>query len=252
MIFFPRDPAERAWCEEQLVRAVCRRGSTPAGLARRAGRSRKHRHRRSRSRASDPADLHRPWRGHTARLFEWKLYVIRNRTDRVIIDSQLAQKKYLLRAESVVQDDHLQRTAAGRPGESFLPRSGRRAIRFGAGAGSSALQHEHVSDVGSRSSVPLPVPQRRDQYATRQHQLDARPREHAEEREVSAPTSRRSVPDLHAGGERLGDLRQRARTVGAHRPVAARGDVDADSRALGRTTRACPTTRRPTTSTRPA
>lgn len=42
----------------------------------------------------------------------------------------------------------------------------------------STLQHQHVPHLGSGSSVPLFGPQRRNQHASRQHQLDARPRKH--------------------------------------------------------------------------
>ena len=41
-------------------------------------------------------------------------------------------------------------------------------------------------------------------------------------------------PGVHPGCERLGHLRQRARAAGAHRPLAARGDVDAGARALAK------------------
>ena len=39
---------------------------------------------------------------------------------------------------------------------------------------------------------------------------------------------------LHAGGQRLRHVRQRAGTAGADRPLAAAGHVDADPRAVGR------------------
>ena len=56
------------------------------------------------------------------------------------------------------------------------------ASRVVSGARASAVQHQHVSLVAARASVPLCRAQRRDQHAARQHQLDAGPRRPAAER----------------------------------------------------------------------
>ena len=77
-------------------------------------------------------------------------------------------------------------------------------------------------------------PQRRDQHAARQRQLDARPREHVRLATCSATTSRRSCPIIDETRQRLGHVRQRAGDARPGRPVAAaRGDDD-DPRAVGR------------------
>ena len=77
------------------------------------------------------------------------------------------------------------------------------------------------------------VPQRRDQHAARQRQLDARPREPVRVEAVR----RRPEEDPARGrqrGQRLGDVRQRARAAGAGRPLAAARDDDDDPGAVGR------------------
>ena len=51
-----------------------------------------------------------------------------------------------------------------------------------AGAGPFPFQHQHLSQLGPRPSLPLHRPQRRDQHPARQHQLDARPPGHVPER----------------------------------------------------------------------
>ena len=65
----------------------------------------------------------------------------------------------------------------------------RHALR--AGARAPALQHQHVSVVAARAPVPVHRPQRRDQHAARQHQLDARARGAARSRRSFGEDSRR-------------------------------------------------------------
>ena len=47
-------------------------------------------------------------------------------------------------------------------------------FRVGDGAGPLKVQHQHISQLGARSSLPLCRAQRRNQHAPRQHQLDVR------------------------------------------------------------------------------
>ena len=77
-------------------------------------------------------------------------------------------------------------------GAALLPRPARPGRGVGPGAGPFALQHQHVPDLGPRPPLPLPGPQRRDQHAARQRQLDARPRKPVRAPTCSATTSRRS------------------------------------------------------------
>ncbi len=75
--------------------------------------------------------------------------------------------------------------------------------------------------------VPLPRPQRRDQHAARQHQLDARARRAMFASPLFGDDIKKILPIIEPNGSRLGDVRQRARAAGAHRPLAAaRGDDD--------------------------
>ena len=109
-------------------------------------------------------------------------------------------------------------SAAAAPSSS--PTS-RRALRVGPGPGALALLHQHLPELAAGPPLPLPRPQRRDQHAGRQPQLDAGPRGAARDRpDRGRPVAR--LPDLHAGGERLGQLRRGARAAAPRRPLAAR------------------------------
>ena len=58
------------------------------------------------------------------------------------------------------------------PGEGLLPGPVRPAARLGDGAGAPALLHQHVPVVEAGAPLPHGRPQRRDQHAARQRQLD--------------------------------------------------------------------------------
>ena len=73
----------------------------------------------------------------------------------------------------------------------LLPRPARRARRERARARPLALLDEHVPELGARAPVPDDRPQRRDQHAARQRQLDARARVAARLASSSATTCRR-------------------------------------------------------------
>ena len=90
-----------------------------------------------------------------------------------------------------------------------------------------ALLHQHVPELGARAPVPLHRPQRRDQHAARQRQLDARARVAARLRAVRRGGPREAAPDRPPRRLGLGDVRQRARAARAGGPLAAaRGDDD--------------------------
>ena len=89
-----------------------------------------------------------------------------------------------------------------------------------------ALVHQRFStntfpSLAARAPVPLPRPQRRDQHAARQPQLDARARGAAAVGRVRR-RAREDVPDPPRGRQRLGDARQRARAAGAWRAARCR------------------------------
>ena len=87
--------------------------------------------------------------------------------------------------------DRLQGHAHGAAAAGLLPRPAGRADEDRARARPLALLDEHVPELGARAPVPLHRPQRRDQHAARQRQLDARARVAARAPSCSAPTSRR-------------------------------------------------------------
>ena len=71
---------------------------------------------------------------------------------------------------------------------TLLPGPARRAHRQRARAGPLALLDQHLPELGARAPVPLHRPQRRDQHAARQRQLDARARVPAASASCSATT----------------------------------------------------------------
>ena len=90
-----------------------------------------------------------------------------------------------------------------------------------------ALLHQHVPELGARAPVPHNRPQRRDQHAARQRQLDAGARVAARLRAVRRGDLAKVLPDRPPRRLGLGDVRQRARAArAAGPPAAARGDDD--------------------------
>ncbi len=80
-------------------------------------------------------------------------------------------------AEPLVPHARLQGDAHARPARATTsrdlerPAADQRAVHV-----PLAVQHQHVPELGAGAPVPDDLPQRRDQHAARQHQLDARPR----------------------------------------------------------------------------
>ena len=125
----------------------------------------------------------------------------------------------------------LQGHADGAAAHRLLPGSAGRAHRLGARSRALPLLDEHLPELGARASVPDDRPQRRDQHAAGQRQLDERARVAAGVRAL-----RRRPREDPAGRSsrrlRLGDVRQRARAARARGPVAAARDDDDDPRGL--------------------
>ena len=101
--------------------------------------------------------------------FERKLYVIRRIAERAAGDELVVPS---LSSRTLVYKGML--TAPQLAG--FFPDLSRPAVRERARADPLALLHEHVPELGARAPVPDDRPQRRDQHAARQRQLDARAR----------------------------------------------------------------------------
>ena len=94
--------------------------------------------------------------------------------------------------ELLLAHHRLQGDAHRAPALALLPGPERPALLEPAGAGALALLHEHLPELGARAPLPDARPQRRDQHAARQPQLDARPRGRPRPRSCSATTCRRS------------------------------------------------------------
>ncbi len=158
---------------------------------------------------------------------------LRKRIEHAIDSSDLPAggEALLLRRQPVVEHLDLQGHADGGSDGADVPRFDRPGDGVGAGAGAPAFQHQYISVVAARASLPFCRPQRRDQHAARQYQLDEGAR--------SAAALRRARPrplahpaDHSRGRERHGNLRQRPRAPGDGRAVAAACRADDDPRAV--------------------
>ena len=118
--------------------------------------------------------------------FERKLYVIR-RIVELAAGPDFYSPSLLLAHAASTRGCSISHQLRG-----FYPDLQRRALRQRAGAGALALLDEHVPELGARPPVPRDLPQRRDQHADGQRQLDARPRVAARVASCSASTCRRS------------------------------------------------------------
>ena len=126
----------------------------------------------------------------------------------------------------LLADRRLQGDAHVPAAARLLPRPAGPPHEVRARARPLALLDEHVPELGARAPVPDDRPQRRDQHAARQRQLDARARVAAR---VGAVRRRpgEGAPGRAPRRLGLGDVRQRARAADARRPQPpARGDDD--------------------------
>ena len=84
------------------------------------------------------------------------------------------RRRALLLLQSLGRDDRVQGPAHLEPDSPVLSRPQRPGDQDRACNGASAVFDQHLPELGPRASVPLPLPQRRDQHAARQYQLDGR------------------------------------------------------------------------------
>ena len=154
----------------------------------------------------------------------------------------------LLRRQPLVAHADLQGHADGGSDRTALPGSERSRHDVVAGARAPALQHQHVPVLAAGAPVPLRRPQRRDQHAARQHQLDARARGSAAiARARRRP--RKDPADHPRGRQRHGHVRQRARVPGHDGPFAAARGAHDDPGAVERAREHEPPNARRSTST---
>ena len=135
------------------------------GLARRAGRRARARPGRAGGDAGHPPAADRLHEADQD-AFERRLYGIRRRAERGLGDA-VAFPSFSSR--TMVLKGMLRRAAAA----ALLQGPVRPALRERAGDRPLALLDQHVPELGARAPVPLHRPQRRDQHAARQRQLDA-------------------------------------------------------------------------------
>ena len=181
---------------------------------------------------------------------ERKLYVVRKRAESAIAESDLKEKEFFyipsLSSRTIIYKGLLLAPQITDFYKELLgSRTDQRAV-----PGAPALFDQHVSELEAGASVPLHLPQRRNQHAARKHELDVRAAIRAG---VSAVWRRHqeAAADHHRGRQRFGHAGQRRGAAHAFRPQPSARDVHADSRKPGITTPPCPrTSRRSTNITR--
>ena len=204
-----------------------------ARLARRSGRQRGPGGAGEEARAGDPAGVHRPRparHGHR-RARAQALHHPQELGPRHP-GAQAQARQGVLRAVDVGAHRLLQGNAARLPGRRVLPGPQGRARRVGARAGAPALLDQYLPLLGPRASLPHDLPQRRDQYAARQRELDSR----APGCHLVADSRRRPGQDLAADLRRpvgLGVVRQRARAAGDGRLLGGARHDDDDPGGVG-------------------
>ena len=178
MVFMPRNPATRAVVEGPHREDHLRGGPRLPRLARPTRRRLLPRQYLALGHAPYLPGLRRaatPELGDDM-AFERKLYVVRKKAEKSTRGQDRGLGRLLLLREPLLQDDRLQGHVHLGAGPALLPRPLAPRLRVGPQRRALALQHEHLPELGARPPLPLPHPQRRDQHAARQRQLDARPR----------------------------------------------------------------------------
>ena len=104
--------------------------------------------------------------------FERRLYILRKSISHAIYTRKRAPAVRLLSGVDLLPHGRLQGHVPRRPARHLLPRPARPGLRERARAGAPALLHQHLPDLVAGASLPHDRPQRRDQHAARQHQLD--------------------------------------------------------------------------------
>ena len=241
---------ERILCEGILEKIASEEGLTRAGLARYARQRQHHRPPGAHLATLYRADFHQARPGHGpgragAQALR-RAQARRERRRRV----RLQGEGLLLPALALLAHHCLQGPAAGAADHRLLQGAARRRSDQRAVPGAPALLDQYVSELAAGASLSLRLPQRRDQYAARQRQLDAR----AAVRAGLAALRRRhqeAPAHHHPRRQRFRHARQRRGTADPGRPQPAARDGHADPRGLGRTIPPCPRTSRRSTNITP-
>ena len=181
--------------EQLLVETVEAEGQRVVVLARRPGRHGARGARRRRREAVSGSSRRRRGAGARGRSGRLRAQALRDPPRR------RARRRARPRdPELLVAHDRLQGDAHGAAAARLLPRPPGRAHGVGARPRALALLDQHVPELGARAPLPDDRPQRRDQHAARQRQLDARARVAARIASSSATTSPKVLPVVRPGG----------------------------------------------------
>ena len=125
-----------------------------------------------------------------AEALERKLYVVRKHITGASDSRRPRRRRAVLLLQPLGRDRHLQGPAHFESDSAVLSRPRRSGDQDRARDGASAVLHQHLPELGPRASVPLPLPQRRNQHAARQYQLDGARGRDSSLRRCSATTCR--------------------------------------------------------------
>ena len=132
----------------------------------------------------------------------------------------------------LVADHRLQGAAPAPADRSLLPRSARPGVRERARDRAPAIQHQYLSELGTRPPLSAPRSQRGDQHPARQCECVPGPRE-----PLRFAGVRSGSGEAPAGrgrrGQRLRNARQCARAAAAQRTLSSPRTGDDDSAGLG-------------------
>ena len=225
-------PAASASADLPAAHRLCGAGSLPhhrrirnpalrllhLRLAPGAGRHLRDRRKGQRHAPRDRADHVRRRRRLDIEELERELYLCRRRIEKRVREAAIAGFLHLL---AVVALADLQGHVPGRAAFELLSRPERRALRLGLRDLPSALFDQHLPDLAAGPAVPHARPQRRDQYAEGQRQLDEEPRVQ-DGVDAVRRAWRRHQADHPAGQLGFRRARRRVRGAGARRAAPRR------------------------------
>ena len=167
-------PTAASSCEEIVEKVVADEGQMFLGWRDVPGRQfGPRRERQARPSRCSGRSSSRPARGIADQDdFERRLFILRKVISNTIYDMKDPRTKGFYPVSLSSRTHRLQGHAAGRPARRLLQGSARPALRVGARARAPALLDQHLPDLVARASLPDGRPQRRDQHAARQRELD--------------------------------------------------------------------------------